>query len=312
MSANRFNQLDLNLLRVLATIFQQGQLALAADKLAVSPSALSHALRRLREQLDDPLFTRQGRYLVPTNVCSQIAPSIINYLSALESTLSTPQRFDPATAQTTFNIAMPDALESSLLPALFASFSQQAPHCVLRSVPLNRDQLSAQLTRRDVDLVIDVALPVRAPVIHQPLLSDHFVVLSRHGCQLSSMQDYLNQRHVAVSGRAKGLVLEDVHLLSEGLERTISLRCQSYQSAAQIVAASNLLLTVPSLIGHHLARQFNLEYCSLPLPDTTISLRTYWHQQQANDNAIAWLQQLLAALVARVWKNEAGSGSQHK
>lgn len=297
MKTPRFTQLDLNLLRVLSEVYQQGQLATAADKLAVSPSALSHALRRLRQQLNDPLFVRQGRYLVPTSLCSQIAPQIEHYLSAIEQALSTPQQFDPATARAEFKLAMPDALESSLLPGLCAAFSQQAPHCTLRCTPINRQQLTAMLTLREVDLVIDVALPVSTPVAHKPLLTDQFVVLSQLPCALKSVDDYLQCQHIAVSGRAKGVVLEDVQLLSLGIERTISLRCQSYQSGAQIVAQSKLLLTAPSLIGYQLARQFRLHCTPLPIPNLAIYLRTYWHQQQAHDSANQWLRSMLDAQV---------------
>lgn len=293
MDAQRFAQLDLNLLRVLVEIFRQGQLALAADTLAVSPSALSHALRRLREQLGDPLFIRQGRQLVPTTLCSQVAPHIEQYLQSIQHALLTPQAFDPQQATQVFKLAMPDALESSLLPGIYNSFVKQAPGCTLRSVPVNRAQLTPMLTLRDVDVIVDVALPASQPVLHQPLFTDQFIVLSRARSPFKDMQSYLSAKHIAVSGRARGIVLEDLQLLSQGLERNISMRCQGYHSAAQIVASGDLLLTLPRLIGQRLARQFRLHQTPLPLAGLDISLRMYWHQQQQTDSANLWLRSLI-------------------
>ena len=51
-------RLDLNLLPVFDAIYRHRSVRLAADELAMSTSALSHALSRLRTTLNDPLFFR--------------------------------------------------------------------------------------------------------------------------------------------------------------------------------------------------------------------------------------------------------------
>ena len=67
-------RLDLNLLRVFDAIAQQRNLARAAAHLHLSPSAVSHALARLRTQLDDPLFERHGRGVTPSALARRLAP----------------------------------------------------------------------------------------------------------------------------------------------------------------------------------------------------------------------------------------------
>ena len=57
---------DLNLLLVLDAVLTEGSVAKAANRLHVTPSAVSNALARLRQQLGDPLVTRKGRGIVPT------------------------------------------------------------------------------------------------------------------------------------------------------------------------------------------------------------------------------------------------------
>ena len=57
---------DLNLLVTLDVLLAEGSVARAAQRLRLSPSAMSRALARLRETTGDPLLVRAGRALVPT------------------------------------------------------------------------------------------------------------------------------------------------------------------------------------------------------------------------------------------------------
>src|SRR5258707_1893587 len=57
---------DLNLLVTLDVLLAEGSVARAAQRLRLSPSAMSRALARLRETTGDPLLVRAGRGLVPT------------------------------------------------------------------------------------------------------------------------------------------------------------------------------------------------------------------------------------------------------
>src|SRR3954449_12998185 len=58
--------LDLNLLVTLDVLLAEGSVARAAERLRLSPSAMSRTLARLRETTGDPLLVRAGRGLVPT------------------------------------------------------------------------------------------------------------------------------------------------------------------------------------------------------------------------------------------------------
>lgn len=52
---------DLNLLTVFDSVMKLGSVSKAADKLGMTSAAVSQNLSRLREQVGDPLFIRQGR-----------------------------------------------------------------------------------------------------------------------------------------------------------------------------------------------------------------------------------------------------------
>ena len=60
------SRMDLNLFVVLETIYSEGNITRASQKLNLTQPAVSHALGRLRDLLKDPLFVRQGANMVAT------------------------------------------------------------------------------------------------------------------------------------------------------------------------------------------------------------------------------------------------------
>jgi DNA-binding transcriptional LysR family regulator len=87
--------IDLNLMLVLHTVLAERNVARAADRLHVTPSAVSNALARLRDLLGDPIVTRKGRGIVPTPLALELAPAIARAVADLEQALFTPP-FQPA------------------------------------------------------------------------------------------------------------------------------------------------------------------------------------------------------------------------
>ena len=130
-------RLDLNLFRVFAMIYQQRNLTRAAQLLHLSQSAVSHALARLREQLGDPLFVREGRGVLPTPLAEQLAPGILDALDSLQDSLRTLQSFDPAQARRRVRLNMPEQMEPLLLPQAIACLAEQAPLLQVHSSSLH-------------------------------------------------------------------------------------------------------------------------------------------------------------------------------
>ena len=57
--------IDLNLLKVFLTLMEEQNVSRAAEALSVSQPAVSGMLNRLRQNLNDPLFVRSQRGIVP-------------------------------------------------------------------------------------------------------------------------------------------------------------------------------------------------------------------------------------------------------
>ena len=76
--------IDLNLLVFFDALISERSITAAARKVGISPSAMSHALSRLRQTFDDELLERTGRGMVPTQRALDLWPAISAALQQVE------------------------------------------------------------------------------------------------------------------------------------------------------------------------------------------------------------------------------------
>lgn len=291
-------QLDLNLLKIFESLYVEQNMTRTAEALHITPSAVSHAVKRLRSALQDPLFQRSQNKMLPTPACQRMAPLIIDNLTRLRQILQQWGEFEPETSQHHFRIGMHDALEASILPALAKQLAQQAPNASFSSIKVDRTHLARDLAAGHIDMAFDVALPIRAPVLHEKLMDDAFCVLLRKEHPLSARlvkSSYFEAAHISVSHRASGPAVEDMWLQEQGKARQISIRCQNYYAAKAIVQDSDSLLTVPRSLATRLL-ETDLTIAPLPFNMPALSTHLYWHQNTELDGALLWLRKVLRKL----------------
>ncbi len=294
----RIQQLDLNLLKIFEGLYQQQNMTRAAEVLSLSPSAVSHAISRLREVLGDALFTRQGKKMMPTPACVRIAPVLLASLAQLRLSLQMFSHFEPLTTQQSFTVAIHHSIEPHVMPHLFRALQHQAPLARLDCVQLNRQQITRQLTSGRVDVVIDIALPVGLPLHHQAMINDEYVVLLANDHSLVGCLDkesYTQAQHIGVSSRPSGPFLEDISFLQEGVNRDIRARCQSFQTAVRLVQVSKMLLTLPASVASDYNRP-GLAIETLPIPLNCIETHLYWHENSHEDASLSWFRELIFKL----------------
>jgi len=297
MHVSRF---DLNLFVVFDAIYTEGSLTRAARVLNLTQPAVSHALGRLRERLDDPLFVRQGARMVPTSRARGMVTSVRHALGGLQRCLSDEGGFDLADAERTFVVGLRDGLEGCLLPPLTAGILEEAPGVRLQSMTVARRQLATELASGRLDLAADVLLPLPDAIEHRPVMSGPLVVLMRPGHPLEGKLDlpaYLAAQHVLVSSRREGPGMEDFGLSRLGYRRNIRLRCQHHMAALSTVMGSDLLLTLPSLLARQLAPAGS-HVEPLPADVPGLELHLYWHRDQSADPGHTWLRQRVMSMLA--------------
>jgi DNA-binding transcriptional LysR family regulator len=291
------SKVDLNLFVVFDTIYAEGGITRASQRLYLSQPAISHALGRLRGMFDDPLFTRHGHVMIPTPLARQIVEPIRQSLQRLEVTLSKVDRFDPGGTTKRFTVGMRDVLESAVLPRLMRDIAKIAPRIDVSIVRVERRELESELSAGTLDAAIDVLLPLPEEIRRQRLGVEWLTVLARRrhpkvrsGLDLDT---YLAQEHIAVSSRRRGLTAEDFELGRHNLRRRVRLRCQHYFAACRVVSETDLILTMPERYARIINAQFRNQLLPFPLKVPIFDTCLYWHANADDDPANAWLRQLL-------------------
>ncbi|XQU08465.1 LysR family transcriptional regulator [Halomonas sp. LY9] len=145
---------DLNLLLVFEMLMRERHVTRAAEKLHLSQPALSHALKRLRDALDDPLLVRTEHGLQPTPRALQLLPIVQQALAALQAGLTPPATFDPATSTRRFTLATTDYFEEVMYPAFLSQLLGYAPGISFSIELITPEVLSEALEQRQVDMVV--------------------------------------------------------------------------------------------------------------------------------------------------------------
>ena len=286
-------RIDLNLFRVLDAIYTYGGVSAAARVLHLTQPAVTHALKRLRDHLGDPLFIRQGNRLLPTEKVRAMMPAVQAHLEGLHASTRAQPHFDPAHLELEFTIGFRDILESIALPNLLARIEREAPHVRVISHRIAADEVERELRAGTLDLVVDRPLHAGPQIMRQHLADETLVVVMRGGHPLQSQLkrgDYLAAGHVIVSPLGEASAL-DVLLGQSGHFRQIKLTCQHYFAACQIAAATELLLTVPRSYALHLAALLPIAVLPLPIKLKAFSILAYWHASTHDDPAHAWFRQ---------------------
>ena len=301
------SRIDVNLLVVFDTVYTEGGITMASRKLNLSQPAVSHALGRLRDLLGDPLFERQGRGVAATPLARSIAGPIREALRTLQRTLGEAGSFDAATSERQFRVGMSPALEAAVLAPLTVTFCALAPRSDLVSLRLDRRRLARDLAAGEVDVAIDILLPLADSVPHERVMLDRLVVIAREDHPALkrlrrgawNLETYLEQQHILVSSRRQGPGLEDMALRPLGASRRVRLRCQSHAAACRVAARTDLVATVPETYARTLLAADAIRVLPLPLAGLAIETYMYWPENAAGDAANRWLrEQVRAALSA--------------
>ncbi|MFS2097215.1 LysR family transcriptional regulator [Pseudomonas sp. Pseusp11] len=292
---------DLNLLITLDVLLAEGSVARAAQRLRLSPSAMSRALARLRETTGDPLLVRAGRGLVPTPRALELREHVSRLVQDAEAVLRPAEQLDLKQLVRTFTLRTSDGFVENFGPALIARAGEQAPGVRLHFVQkLSKD--SAALRDGSVDLETGVVGGTTSPEVRtRALFEDRFIGVVRTGHPLSqgevSASRYAAGRHILVSRRGLDKGPMDEALEALGLQREIVTIVGGFSAALALARASDLIATVPARHTRNLRTGLHSFELPFELPPITISM--LWHPRMDADSAHRWLRDCLRAVCAQ-------------
>jgi DNA-binding transcriptional LysR family regulator len=295
--------LDLNLLPVLEALLQERHVSKAAERLEMSQPAVSRALARLRQSLDDPLLVRTAQGYDLSSRSQAIQVELSRLLQQLDH-LVQPPAFDPATDSSLIRLTGLDLELAIYFPGLVKHLRRLAPQLCLETVRQELDSFS-MLDRDEVHFSLSGLQPASAEnSLHRrvidtmPLLC---VMAENHPLaeQPLTPVSYAAAAHglVSITGRGPGSM--DKVLAQLGLKRQVMLRLSSFMSVADFCEDTDLVFTLPQRLAERVVYKRRLCLRELPevLQPPPVSFYLYWHSRYHQDPRMQWIrEQLFAAL----------------
>lgn len=284
--------IDLNLLPVFEAVMETRQYSKAAERLAMSQPAMSAAVQRLRDTLNDPLFVRTSKGVVPTPKAEQLYQDIQGGLSQLRQGLSQQREFDPKSQPHSFRILSGDYFEFVLLPQLIGAIEHEQLQVRFNLKPIFDDS-AKQLIHAQADVMLD-AFPVADERIHCEVVTEEtLVVVARknhpHINKPMTLSDFFNATHAVLPNRGRLLPLDKILDKPLKQERKIGVQVTQYISLLAAVANSDYIATAPKQLASRYADALGLTVHEFPMVVPPVPIYMMWSKAFDHDPAHQWL-----------------------
>ncbi len=288
-------RIDLNLLVLFEAVLEERHVGRAAIRLHVSPSAVSHGLGRLRRLMNDPLFLRQPKGVVPTERAKLLATPVADILDRARQVLANAEGFDPRKSVRRFVIGAPDAVTAVILPSLLAELRRDAPGIDLgvRNLVGQFEAALRELDERTLDVALLPIENIPARFVTRTLFEDEgFVIVRRAGHPIGkrlTLARYCAAPHVliSVSGDPHGMV--DTILEKRGLSRRVMLTVSNFMQALAVVAESDLVAAIPRRFAARYAARYRVVVAEPPIPLMNAPVLAIAPQVATMDGGLTWL-----------------------
>lgn len=288
-------RLDLNLLLIFASIGRLRKLSAAASELNLTKSAISHALNRLRDIFNDPLFVREHGGVQPTPRAATLLPKVMTIIQLSNDALMLDESFDVSTDTRELRIGAVEYVEALLAPQLVRICQAEAPKMRLAFVPMTRSNMIETIASYKVDLGMGSYLGEAAGLDVEPIRQDEYIVVSRRDPSRAGVvmtrDRYLAANHISISSENQPQRIIEGIMTAMGVSRHISAHMPHYISAFSAVARSDCLLTVTHLLANQLAGPLNLEIHPFPFPHERQTISIISPILARHDPAIQWIKQ---------------------
>ncbi len=299
MSEIQLHRIDLNLLSTFEALMEEGSVAAAANRLALTPSAVSHALGRMRTQFDDPLFVRVGGKMQPTPQALLLADELAPLLRGLRRALEPSAAFDPATSDRVFRIALHSS--PAFMARLTAAIAQDAPNVMLDWV-----RIKANIQNDLADGLIDL-LHVGGPV-HlmdgikavdlEPVTFFSFARKDHPAARDWCAETAARYRYLQVAVEDSGPTpIEKEHRLLNR-PRTVGGKVHDFSLVGPVLAATDFIATQPSFAMEEMWKRYALQVLEPVAAPRDFPMRFAWSARNDTDPGNTWLREKVIAAYA--------------
>lgn len=300
----RLNRLDLNLLIALDALLAERSVSRAAERLNLTPSAVSSALARLREYFDDELLVQVGRKMEPTPRAEGLRDAVRDVLVRIDSTIAIQPQFDPPTSDRSFRIFSSDYTQLVLAPHLIALAAEQRCSARFEFLPQVANP-QRSLERGEADLLIIPSGFVSPDHPQELLYEEAFVCTMWREARIAQgvfdFDRYLAASHVVMQPPGGvGDSFEAWFAKRYGVSRRVAVTSYGFTALPALVCGTEHVATVHQRLARLFARAWPLALREPPLPIGRMQQTVQWHKYRTQDPGIAWLREQLTRAVRRM------------
>jgi DNA-binding transcriptional LysR family regulator len=295
-------QHDPRLLFVFIALFEEQNVSRAAERLGLSQPALSHALKRLRDEFDDDLFVRAGKGVTPTKQALNLLPKFKHAAAALEELYQREKEVDLSRVEARVVIATTDFFESLLLPKFLPLLQEEAPGIQLVTRMTGGQLPKQEMERGEVDLAVAGFFgELPEGFYQQKLLDEEYVCIARR--KHPRLKDgltkeaFLELSHILVSpnGDLDGAV--DKALRKLKLTRRIVAGVSNFHLPASLVASTDCIATIPARMAAQILKMYDLVSYEPPVSVASFTIVQTWHARNHRDPVQAWVRKTIKSLM---------------
>lgn len=285
---------DLNLIKVFLAIWDAGSLTLAAERLGLTQPAVSHALKRLRDEFGDPLFVRSGKAMEPTQTAMALRAAFEEALRLVGGTMRQARSFDAATSARQFRLALTDTGEFVMLPRLLAALQTVAPGVAVRSIRVPPDDLATALRTGQVDAAIGYQpLLASADCLGRPLTLDRIVCLFRAGHPLArrpwTVEAFASLTFLDVAPDATGYRMARQRVAELGVPYRMAAQLYHFTVLPEIIRRTDHAALFPVSVLAEVNRHGEFDHRDLPFDVPPFEVNFWIHESFARDPGLDWL-----------------------
>lgn len=290
------DNIDLNLLKIFITVYQQRSITLAAEVLGLTQPGVSGVLKRLQKQLGVQLFVRAGRGIAPTHQAQELVRQIEPALSQIHNAIQGIEAFSTEHSRR-FVVYTTEPIMLTLLPKIDADKDLGNVEIELHPTLSSEEKLINNLNRQQADLAIDFANYSAPSFFSEFLFDDQICIIARRGHprinKSVDLRQFYEEKHVTLKMRREQAYLADYFTEESIGERRVAAECDSLVSQMTMISNSDCLAAVVKSLANQFADRLDLQVMDAPFTSIPVKYRLMAHNRMKFNPANQWLRNKL-------------------
>ncbi|HWU60960.1 MAG TPA: LysR family transcriptional regulator [Ensifer sp.] len=294
----RFKNLDLNLLVAFDALLTEESVSRAGEKINLSQSAMSAALRRMREYFGDELFVTIGRRTRPTALALELAEPVRRILGDVNTNIIGREPFDPETSDRMFSIAASDYFTRVVLSKFIPRLREIARNICIDIWPVTGSSTVTSFANGEIDVFVSVDKALLPDLPTAKIWTEDFVGIAwkdnQYIGETLTLDNFRDLGHVAVRlGIYRATPIDEIFVTQAGISRRIEVTTGAFDQIPELLVGTPRIAMLQRRLANHYAEILPIRVMDLPFKKSPIQVSMQWHRHNSSDAGLKWLRAAL-------------------